>query len=85
LLILKLAAEDVIAKLSIAPCLIAKIVKHPVWGHVIAIHLACVHKSLLDSKELALVEFNHVGQFTLLLIKFGVLLLFFAELASCLE
>lgn len=48
-----------------------------------------VHMSLLDSKDLLLIEFNHVGKLSLLFSKLSILLLFFSELRcglqECLE
>jgi hypothetical protein len=39
LLIMKFSSKDIVAQFSISLSLISKIVKHSVWGDIVAVHL----------------------------------------------
>jgi len=80
LLVREFSTNDVVEHFTVLPRLIPQVVEHLFWSEVISVHFLSVHEALSDRKKLVFAHFDHLGQFALLLIETGIILLLLSQL-----
>jgi len=83
--IVQLSAQNLIVDLSVFPCFSSKVVKHFVGAKILSRDFFAVNKFLLDSENLLLIVFNHVGKLSFFFIQFSILFLLLSKLRSGFE
>ena len=84
-LVIEFSTQDLVLEISVFSSVSSQIIKKLVWSEMLVRDLFDIEESLFDGQNILFIELNHIGQFPLLLIKLGILLLLFSKFGGCLE